>query len=93
MQKYTLNAALAALCLGLVLLAQFNVMDQYTQTVLMFMGINIIFASSLNVVNGYMGEFSCGHAGFMCVGAYASSVLSVVLFTSNKLVGDALLPP
>ncbi len=93
MQKYTLNAALAALCLGLVLLAQFNIIDQYTQTVLMFMGINIIFASSLNIVNGYMGEFSCGHAGFMCVGAYASSVLSVVLFTSNKLVGDALLPP
>lgn len=93
MQKYTVNAVLAALCLGLVLLARFDVMDQYTQTVLMFMGINIIFAASLNIVNGYMGEFSCGHAGFMCVGAYVSSVLSVVLFSSSKLAGEALLPP
>jgi branched-chain amino acid transport system permease protein len=57
------------------------------------MGINIIFAASLNIVNGYMGEFSCGHAGFMAVGAYTSSVLSLILFTENKFTGAALLPP
>ena len=41
----------------------------------------------------YMGEFSCGHGGFMAVGAYVSSVLSVILFTPNDFTGEALLPP
>ena len=37
-----------------------------------------ILAVSLNLVVGYLGELSLGHAGFMCVGAYASSIFSVV---------------
>jgi branched-chain amino acid transport system permease protein len=74
-------------------LATVGVLNQYIQTVIMSIGINIIFASSLNIVNGYMGEFSCGHAGFMAVGAYVSSILSIVLFTENKFFGDPLLPP
>ena len=81
---------------GLVLVAAlsgFGIINEYIQTVLMFIGINIIFASSLNIVNGYMGEFSCGHAGFMAVGAYVSSILSVILFTTNKITGSPLLPP
>lgn len=36
-------------------------------------GIAIIMAVSLNIVNGYTGQFSLGHAGFMAVGAYVSS--------------------
>lgn len=44
------------------------------------MGVNIILATSLNIINGNMGEFSCGHAGFMAVGAYVSSLLSVGSF-------------
>lgn len=81
---------------GLVLiggLAALGVINQYVQSVLMSIGINIIFASSLNIVNGSMGEFSCGHAGFMAVGAYTSSVLSLILFTDNKFFGTPLLPP
>ena len=42
-----------------------------------------ILAVSLNLVVGYLGELSLGHAGFMCVGAYASSIFSVV--TQNTL--------
>jgi branched-chain amino acid transport system permease protein len=84
--------ALAAFAL-IVVLSAFGVINQYIQTVLMSIGINIIFAASLNIVNGYMGEFSCGHAGFMAVGAYTSSVLSLILFTENKFTGAALLPP
>ncbi|MDR1948341.1 MAG: branched-chain amino acid ABC transporter permease [Spirochaetaceae bacterium] len=74
-------------------LAGFGIINQYIQSVLMSIGINIIFASSLNIVNGYMGEFSCGHAGFMAVGGYVSSVLSLILFTENKFFGPPLLPP
>jgi branched-chain amino acid transport system permease protein len=40
-------------------------------------GVNIILAVSLNVVNGMTGQFSIGHAGFMAVGAYLSGKFSL----------------
>ncbi|KPA18206.1 branched-chain amino acid ABC transporter permease [Candidatus Magnetomorum sp. HK-1] len=64
--------------------------NAYIQLVMMYIGINIILSSSLNVVNGYMGEFSCGHAGFMAVGAYVTSVLNVWLFASDRVFGPAI---
>src|SRR5580693_6354218 len=39
-------------------------------------GINIILAVSLNLINGYTGQFSLGHAGFMAVGAYTAAVIT-----------------
>lgn len=68
-----------------------GVLNAYIQIVLMFIGINIILSSSLNLVNGYMGEFSVGHAGFMAVGAYITSVLNVMLFTNSSVFGPPLL--
>jgi len=53
----------------------------------------IILTLSLNVVNGYMGEFSCSHPGFMSVGAYVASVFTIVFFVSENQFGEALLPP
>ncbi|NLC71238.1 MAG: branched-chain amino acid ABC transporter permease [Desulfuromonadaceae bacterium] len=91
MQKHSFKLLLILFSIGLVAAAHFQSIDQYVITVIMLMGINIILSSSLNVVNGYMGEFSCGHAGFMCVGAYVSSVLSVVLFTRDRVFGAPLL--
>ncbi|HEY0792171.1 MAG TPA: branched-chain amino acid ABC transporter permease [Chthoniobacterales bacterium] len=44
----------------------------YYYDVLITIGINVILAVSLNLVNGYTGQFSLGHAGFMAVGAYAA---------------------
>jgi branched-chain amino acid transport system permease protein len=61
-------------------------------TVLCSMGIYIILSASLNLVNGFMGEFSCGHAGFMAVGAYASSVAGVFLFLPDPVFGQPWLP-
>jgi len=55
--------------------------------------INIMLTLSLNVVNGYMGEFSCSHPGFMALGAYTTSVFTVVLFAQDSTFGAALLPP
>jgi branched-chain amino acid transport system permease protein len=51
--------------------------NKYVQLVMMYVGINIILAVSLNLVNGYMGEFSLAHAGFMAVGAYTSALLTM----------------
>jgi branched-chain amino acid transport system permease protein len=82
------------LSLGLIVyLAHEELLGQYYLSVMMFMGVNIILSSSLNLVNGYMGEFSCGHAGFMAVGAYVSSILGVLLFAKDKVFGPPLLPP
>lgn len=53
--------------------------DPYPQTVIASIGINVILAVSLNLVNGFTGQFSLGHAGFMAVGAYASAVLTTTL--------------
>ena len=51
--------------------------DPYHLDVLIGVGINIILAVSLNLVNGYTGQFSLGHAGFMSVGAYFSAAMSL----------------
>jgi len=80
------------LALLAALLAAFGVshfsdrIDPYHLDVLIGVGINIILAVSLNLVNGYTGQFSLGHAGFMSVGAYFSAAVS--LFLVPKLLGD-----
>jgi branched-chain amino acid transport system permease protein len=51
--------------------------NPYVFQVLILIGINIILAVSLNLVNGFTGQFSIGHAGFMAVGAYASAMFSL----------------
>ena len=48
-------------------------------------GIAIIMAVSLNLINGYTGQFSLGHAGFMAVGGYTAGKLSLVI----SATGDA----
>ncbi len=50
--------------------------ESYAAIILFEIGVNIILAVSLNMVNGLTGQFSIGHAGFMAVGAYASLVVS-----------------
>jgi branched-chain amino acid transport system permease protein len=67
-------------------------MSAYRVLTLKLTMIAIIVTLSLNVVNGYMGEFSCSHPGFMALGAYAASTFTVVLFVNDKLFGSALLP-
>ena len=64
----------------LIVCDMYNCMDSYVAQIIMYIGINIILTASLNLVNGYMGEFSVGHAAFMAVGAYAASFFSVAVF-------------
>ena len=47
--------------------------------ILMVAGIDVILAVSLNVVNGFTGQFSIGHAGFMAVGAYTAAKITMAL--------------
>ncbi len=53
----------------------------------------VILTLSLNVINGYMGEFSCSHPGFMALGAYTASTITLWLFADDKLFGSPLLSP
>jgi branched-chain amino acid transport system permease protein len=55
--------------------------DPYYMTVIIFIGINITMATSLNLINGFTGQFSLGHAGFMGVGAYIAAIISTYLTT------------
>jgi branched-chain amino acid transport system permease protein len=67
----------ALLSFGISSLSRF--IDPYFLDVILGIGISIILATSLNLVNGYTGQFSLGHAGFMAVGAYVSSYLTTVV--------------
>ncbi|MHB9132432.1 MAG: branched-chain amino acid ABC transporter permease [Armatimonadota bacterium] len=71
-------------------LPEFGIINSYAELVLKYIGINIILAVSLNLVNGYLGEFSVGHAGFMAIGAYTASILTVTLFPRDY--GPLLFP-
>ncbi len=87
LKRYSVQIILVA-CGGLLTYVAYEeLISLYMLSVLMFMGVNVILSTSLNLVNGNMGEFSCGHAGFMCVGAYVSSVLGVWLFAQDKVFG------
>lgn len=66
-----------------VLIPRFNWISPYYQLILMYVGINTIMTVSLNLVNGYMGEFSVGHAGFMAVGAYVAALLTMYVWPPN----------
>ncbi len=66
--------------------------NDYRVLVLKLILLAIMITLSLNVVNGYMGEFSCSHPGFMALGAYTASILSVVLFVDDSVFGPAFFP-
>jgi len=66
--------------------------NDYQGRLLVFIAINIILATSLNLINGFTGQFSIGHAGFMAVGAYASAYFTntygETLVQSLAFLGD-----
>jgi branched-chain amino acid transport system permease protein len=73
-----------------------NQISSYPLFVSYNIGISIIMAVSLNLINGYAGQFSLGHAGFMAVGAYTSAVISnhfgdLNFFAANGIFVVALL--
>jgi len=81
-----LLALLAAVAVAYGLSAFSSHFDPYYLDVAIGIGINIILAVSLNLVNGYTGQFSLGHAGFMAVGAYLSAAVTMLL--GPKLLGE-----
>ena len=68
---FVLNGALSG-----SLIPGLSISPYYLQ-ILSLAGINIILAVSLNLINGFTGQFSIGHAGFMAIGGYVSAFLSL----------------
>jgi branched-chain amino acid transport system permease protein len=66
-----------AIVTPVLLAADHFIAQQYLLDVLYKIGFAIILAVSLNIVNGLTGQFSLGHAGFMAVGAFLASWLSL----------------
>jgi len=56
-----------------------GVLNQYYQINLSSVCINIILAVSLSLINGFTGQLSLGHAGFMAVGAYVAVIITNML--------------
>jgi len=62
-----------------------RILTRYYMQILMFALINIIMTVSLNVINGFTGQLSIGHAGFMCIGAYTSAYFTTILFKAANM--------
>ncbi|MEP7219332.1 MAG: branched-chain amino acid ABC transporter permease, partial [Bacteroidota bacterium] len=69
----------------LLLILFYDQLGSYDQRIVINIGIAMILAASLNLINGFTGQFSLGHAGFMSVGAYTSAALTTMILP--KLIG------
>ena len=86
----TLTSLLAAIAVAsgyglVVLLRRAGIATNYHMQILDWVGINVIMGVSLNLINGFTGQFSLGHAGFMAIGAYVSAYCT-------KLLGMSFIP-
>jgi len=70
---------LAAIALAVLTSAFSGFFNRYYLGIAIDIGINIILAVSLNLINGHTGQFSLGHAGFMAVGGYSAAKLTLTL--------------
>jgi len=76
LQSYLPWVAAIAFCFFLCYVVYPGINPYYRQIFLIAM-MNIMLATSLTLVNGFTGQFSLGHAGFMAVGGYCAAALTV----------------
>lgn len=76
------KSILLILAYGIVqLLISTNIISAYLRVTLATICINIILAVSLNLITGFAGQFSLGHAGFMSIGAYTCAIITLRIST------------
>ena len=73
------------------LLVSFGIIDAFYEITLMTILINIILAVGLNLIIGFSGQFSLGHAGFMAIGAYCTAIMTIKTPTLVGLFAGILL--
>ena len=74
--KKTLNIVAIIAFIGLLVFFD-KTFDSYKMRIVNLCGIYVVLGLSLNLINGFTGLFSLGHAGFMAVGAYTSALLTM----------------
>lgn len=80
--KRTINLALLIItAVVLFVIDHFQLVGAYYLQIAQYIGIYAIMVLGINLVNGYLGIFSLGHAGIMAVGAYSSALISKFIFT------------
>jgi branched-chain amino acid transport system permease protein len=94
--RYAKTILLGAIGFSLLISVLSPPASSYPVFVACNIGISIIMAVSLNLINGYTGQFSLGHAGFMAVGAYVSAMVTnhfgdLDAFRANVIFTFALL--
>ena len=77
----TRTAMLAATYLIVLVLIQAGIINAYLQATMVTICVNIMLAVSLNLVTGFTGQFSLGHAGFMAIGAYSTGLITMAIPT------------
>ncbi len=71
-----LTLAAIAVFYGLLAIAQ-NFLNTYLLRILNLCAVYTIFAVTFNLIFGYTGQFSLGHAGFAAIGAYVGALLTL----------------
>ncbi len=96
MKKLLVIGSFLVLLVGIqFLLSKF--FNPYLIQIIVLIGINLTMSTSLNLINGYTGQFNLGHAGFMAIGAYSSAAFSVfvhpILISHLPFVPESILKP
>ncbi len=65
-----------------------DIITDYGLNIICLMGISICLAVSLQLINGYTGQFSLGHAGFMAIGGYVAAFITKSLLTGSNTGGQ-----
>lgn len=63
-----------------------GIINSFYEITLATICINIILAVSLNLVTGFTGQFSLGHAGFMSIGAYAGALINMEMKSTGGFI-------
>ena len=59
----------------IMILRSADIINGYYMQVMLFAGVNVMMTASLNLVNGFTGQFCIGHAGFMSLGAAGATLV------------------
>ncbi len=82
--KHYLNyIVVAAIFIGFTALYYAGALNRSAPSLFNQIGYSVILAVSLNLVVGFLGELSLGHAGFMCVGAYLGTFIANMLLNAG----------
>jgi branched-chain amino acid transport system permease protein len=88
--RYAKTVLLGAISLSLIVTLVSDRINPYWLYIFYDIGISIIMAVSLNLINGHTGQFSLGHAGFMAVGGYTAAVITNHFGALNFLAANSV---